>query len=94
MRACVCVRARVCVCISCVNGYTSFLSPSQSACMCVRVCVCVCVCVSIYDLYMSICMCNVYASLCISFDLKKHIGTMHGKYNHPICVDNTTLVLF
>ena len=36
---------RVCVCISCVNGYESFLSPSQSACMCVRVCVCVCVCV-------------------------------------------------
>ena len=71
-----------------------FLPLSLHACVCVRVCVCVCVCVSIYDLYMSICMCDVYASLCISFDLKKHIGTMHGKYNHPICVDNTTLVLF
>ena len=91
----VCARARVCVCISCVNGYKSFLSPSQSACMhvCACVCVCVCVSVSIYDLYMLCVMC-MHASLCISFGLKKLIGTMHGKYNHPICVDNTTLVLF
>ena len=70
----------------------SFLPLSLHTCVCVRACMCVCV--SIYDLYMSICMCDVYASLCISFDLKKLIGTMHGKYNHPICVDNTTLVLF
>ena len=54
----------------------------------------VCMYVSIYDLYMSICMCDVYACLCISFGLKKLIGTIHGKYNHPICVDNnTTFVL-
>ena len=85
---------RVCVCISSVNGYESFLSPSQSACMCVRVCVCVRVYVSIYDLYMSICMCDMYACLCISFGLKKLIGTMHGKYNHPICVDNNTTLVF
>ena len=38
-------------------------------------CVCVCVYVSIYDLYMSICMCDTYACLCISFGLKKLIGT-------------------
>ena len=46
--ACRCVCMYVCtrrLCICCVSGYESFLSPSQSACMCVRGCVCVCVCV-------------------------------------------------
>ena len=63
--------------------------------VCMYVCMYVYMYVNIYDLYMSICMCDVYACFCISFGLKRLIGTMHGKYNHPICVDNnTTFVLF
>ena len=66
----------------------------QSACfVCACVCVCVRVRVCVYKYIMSICMCDMHACLCISFGLKKLIGTMYGKYNHPICVDNNTTIL-
>ena len=66
MYVCVCTRR---LCISCVSGYESFLSPSQSAFVCawVRACVCVCVCVCMYVciyicMYVYVCM-YVYGSV-------------------------------